>query len=489
MPTFELSIGNGFYESRSLPWSSQRCVNWYPSYAENEALSPVVLFGVPGTEELVSTGDVEFNRGAHVMAEEAYFVNGSTLYKIERGFDANQNETFTAVPKGTIPGSGFVSMDDNGTELCIVIPGVDGYVYNNQSDQLQIISDPGFKANGNSERVTVVDSFFVHHAGKNIFHSEVNNATSYNALDVAEAQADPDRIVATIKYKNQLFVLGRETIEVFRTVPKFPFSFQRINGFFVPIGCIAAFSPIVFNRQLAFLGGGTNERAAVFLGSGQNFVRISTTPIEQKIQTATSKEIANAFTWTYSEDGGIFLGLVVGDLCFVYDAKASALAKRPIWHERRSTRPQLANTQTRWRTNSLVNAYDRILVGDAFSGRIGSLSLDIYEEYGNFIQRRLSTRPLSNEGNPIFIDRIDLTVESGVASDIDDVINMRWSDDGKIFTDKLPAMIGDDGEFGLRQLWQQLGRVPRFRTFEWIYSGRDKSVILKAEATGDAASD
>jgi hypothetical protein len=488
MPTVPISIANGFYESRSLPWSSQRCINWYPSYAENDALSEAAVFGTPGTEELGDTGIVEFNRGSHVMAEVAYFVNGTTLYRLDRTFDANQNEIFTPIALGVIPGAGFVSMDDNGTELCIIIPGVDGFVYNNQSDVFVKITDPGFKANGNSERVLVIDGFFIHISGKNIFHSLVNQATQYNSLDVGKAQADPDRIVSMIKYKNQLFILGRETIEVFSNVVKFPFTFQRINGYFIPTGCIASFSPVIFNKQIAFIGAGTNEKAAIFIGSGQSFDRISTTPIEQKIQASTGEDISKAFSWTYSEDGAIFLGVVVGDNCFVYDAKASRLAGKHIWHERRSTRPELANKQTRWRTNSMVGAYDRILVGDAFSGKIGSLSLNVFEEYGNFIQRRLSVRPLTNQGKNIFIDQVELTVESGVADDDDDVINMRWTDDGKTYVDLLPADLGETGQFELRQYWRQLGHAPRFRTFEWIYSGRDKSVLLKAEAELDSSS-
>jgi hypothetical protein len=495
MAKIPISIANGFYESRSLPWSAQRCINWYPSYAENEALSEAVIFGTPGIQSLTTVANNQSNRGVHVVAEIPYFVNGSTLYRLDRTVDPNSNESFSAVAVGgiggappiSILGSNFVSMDDNGTQLCIVAPGIAGYIYNRETDELVQITDPGFTANGKSERVVVLDGFFTHIAGKNIFHSEVNDGLSYNALDVGQAQADPDLIVSMINYKNQLFVLGRETIEVFANIGKFPFTYQRIPGYFVPLGCFAPFSVTKFDQAFAFLGGATNERPGVFWGAAQTFRRISTTPIEQKIQTASSEEIEKAFTWEYSESGAIFLGLVIGNFCFVYDSNASRLAQRSIWHERTSTITELTNNEFRWRVNAVAKAYDRILVADSQDGRIGSISLDVFDEYGAFIQRRLTTRPLASNDS-LFVDEIELTTESGVTTVPDNVIQMRYSVDNKIFNNPIPALIGTTGQYTLRQYWRRLGRMERWVTFEWQYSGRDKSVLLKAEVTGDVAS-
>lgn len=485
----EVSIANGIGESRSRPYSDQRCIGWYPSYAQNSALSEAAIFGTPGTD-LITTAAVntEIGRGFHVINKIPYAVNGTTLYRINRTFDVNQNETFSTTVIGTIPGAGFVSMADNGVQLQIIIPGVSGFIYNVETDTFSQITDAGFTANGKAEDTVFVDGYFVHKSGKKIFHSEVNNGLSYNSLDVGSAQADPDEIVALVVYKNQLMALGSETIEVFSNVSKFPFTFQRISGYFIPIGCFSAFSPVNFNRQLAFIGGSDKEKAQVFLGSGQNFERISTTSIEQKIQKATDTQVSEAFTWTYSEDGAVFLGIVVADNCYVYDANASALAQKHIWHERRSTRAELNNTQFRWRPNHIVSAYGRILVNDAFNSNFGSISLDTFSEYGVFIKRTLSTQPLTNQGENLFINEVELTMESGVTTDTDNVIELSWSDDNQVYEDPMPADIGESGNYTLRQYWRRLGYSPRFRTFELTYSGKDKSVLLKMEIKLDTSS-
>ena len=205
MPKIPLSIANGFYESRSLPFSAQRCVGWYPSYAENDALSEAAIFGTPGTE-LIAQAPIttEFGRGGEVIGGIPYFVNGTTLYRLERAFDANQNEVFNLISIGIIPGSGFVSMSSNGFELCIVVPKNSGYIYNVSTDDFQQIIDPGFTASGKSERVVFVDGYFVHVAGKNIFHSLLNQGLEYNSLDVGQAQADPDDIISSIVYSTGL---------------------------------------------------------------------------------------------------------------------------------------------------------------------------------------------------------------------------------------------------------------------------------------------
>ena len=484
-------ITNGFYENDSLPFSAQRCINWYPNYTENAALAPALLYGVPGQTEIADTGTLEFNRGAHVMAQVAYFVNGETLYQLERTVTPS-GDVFNAIPKGTVIGSERVSMSDNGTQLCIVVPKKRGYIYNKDTDVFEEITDPDFTANGKSERVVFVDGYFVHIAGSIIFHSELNDGLSYNALDFGTAEADPDPIVSSFVLKNQLFILGLETIEVFANVGKFPFTFQRIPGFFQSIGCFARFSAVLVNNLLAFVGGSTNEKIGVFIGAGNNFQRISTTPIEQKLQTLPEEDIRKIFCWSYSEGGSIFLGVsTTGDeFTFVYDFKASQIAGRPIWHERSSLfTPN--NSDIRWRPNSVIKAYERILVGDSASGKIGELDRKVYDEYGNRILRRIRTQPLANKSERIFCDEIELTINSGATTDenADPQIRMQYSDDAINYKGERFASMGKQGQYDRRVFWRRLGNIPRFRVWEFLMTDQTDPTVIKSEIRFDAVAE
>ena len=74
MPIVNIPIGQGFYESESLPISAQQCINLYPSTPETATITQSNVFGTPGLEEIEDAGDPNTNRGAHVFMEIPYFV-------------------------------------------------------------------------------------------------------------------------------------------------------------------------------------------------------------------------------------------------------------------------------------------------------------------------------------------------------------------------------------------------------------------------------
>lgn len=141
MPKVVLPIANGYYESDSLPISAQECTNFYPNIAQAPALNQETLFGTPGLVEVARASDLDSNRGAHEMNGVPYFVIGDSLYSMA--------DDFVLTNRGTISGTGRVSMADNGTQMLILDPGGDGFIYNHTTTTLTQITDPDFTANGN----------------------------------------------------------------------------------------------------------------------------------------------------------------------------------------------------------------------------------------------------------------------------------------------------------------------------------------------------
>ena len=62
------------------------------------------------------------------------------------------------------------------------------------------------------------------------------SGTPYDPLDFSDATADPDQIRALAAYRNQLYVIGSETTEVFRNIGRSPSPFQRISGAVIDVG-------------------------------------------------------------------------------------------------------------------------------------------------------------------------------------------------------------------------------------------------------------
>ena len=478
MATVPIPIANGFYESNSLPISAQECVNWYPNIVQTAGLEQETLFGGAGITQLTTTGEVQqANRGAHVKAGIPYFVNGETLYRLNRTVGAGGVETFDTTALGTISGNDRVSMADNGSQLMILVPGGDGYIYDEDAGTpFQTITDPDFKANGNPQYVVFVDSYFaVSTDTKKWIISASNDGTTWSALDFGSAESDPDVIVAPVVFRNQLFMTGSETTEAFQNLPNgagFPFVRSNI---FLDKGCYAPLTLIAVNSTFMMLGGGTNESPAIWQFVGSTFQKISTTAIDSVLTSFSDSEIEEAFSYAYAKNGAYFVGFTVGDRTF----EINTITNR--WNERSS---QINNQRDRWRVNSLVTAYGRVLVGDYLDGRIGELSSDVYTEYEEPIRRIISTQPFANQGMSVRVPSIELTVESGVGNsdEPDPQISMEISDDAKIFKYARTRSMGKIGEYNRRAVWYRNGTFSRFRVFRWELSDPVKPTIIKAEA-------
>jgi len=470
-----LPITNGLYVSPSLPLSAQECLNWYPNISEAPALSAENLYGTPGLVELVSSGTIEEqNRGMHEMAGIAYAVNGDTLYKIVETITLGV-ASYSLTSLGTITGTARVSMADNGTQLMILVPGGDGFIYNHVTNTFAQITDTDFDANGNPQFVVFVDSYFVCTTDtKKFICSAPNDGLSYNALDFGTAESDPDVTVAPIVFKNQLFISGSQTIEAFQNVGGTDFPFQR-TGLFLQKGVYSPYSLINAQDTFVFVGGGDNEGPSIWALSGNDTAKISTTPIDNLLQDLTLSQLESIYAWAYSQNGAYFIGFTLPATTIVFDLTS----KR--WHERRSL---LDDELSQYRITAICKAYNQILCGDFIDGRIGRIDPLVYTEYGNTIIRRVATQPFQNNLKAIFVPSIELTVESGVgnAAVTDPVITMDRSKDGKTWSDSRSRAIGKIGEYNKRAIWRKNGRVSRFEIFRFTLTDAVKPVILQLNA-------
>lgn len=483
MPVVTIPISNGFYESDSLSISNQECVNWYPNIPQVEgALSPGTLFGGSGIEQILTTGAFkQVNRGGHTKDGKPYQLNGETLVRIDNSFDSEGIETFTTVALGTIPGEDRVSMADNGTQLMVLVPGGKGYIIDESAGTPFLeITDSDFIANGAPQLVVFIDSFFVCNTdSKKFIKSAANDGNNWNALDFGSAESDPDKISSLHVFNNKLYIAGSETIEEQQNLGLGGFPFQR-TGFFLDKGVFAPFSMISSNNTFMWIGGGENESPAIWALTGNSAKKVSTTAIDAALQDFTQAEIEAAFAYSYAQNGAYFVGFSLPTRTFEYNTMTGK------WNERKS---QIINSKgltetVRWRVNSVITAYNRILCGDSQDGRIGSIEVDTYTEYGEEIIRSASFQPLSSLGNSISVSMMEATFESGVGdlNVLNPQIRLETSKDGRSFNDELSRSLGSIGEFNKRQIWYRLGRFPRMAVFKFTMSDPVKPVFIKLEA-------
>lgn len=476
MPRVEIPIATGFYEDGSRPIAAQQCINWIPVVPQTNALSISQLKGTPGLTQFATNGTFN-NRGAHVMDSIAFFVNGNSLFRV--------NSDGTSNNLGTITGTGRVSMADNGVQLCIIVPGVTGFIFTQSPDTLTTITDADFFSLGPSNQVGYKDGFFVHIAKDKFFISALNDGLTYGALDFGTAEVDPDDNTAVHVNRNVLYIAGNETIEPFQNVGGSGFPFLRIPGGVVQKGVKAKFSIVDFDNSFVFLGGGVNEQPSIWRFTGSSAVKIATEAIDNVISQETDQQLQDVFATVHALDGSFFVCFHFSDSVFCYDATASARLGKPVWHERQSRNDQ--GVQTKWRAASIIQAYGKTLVGDILGAKIGEIDRTARTEYGTLIDRDVSTGPLQNDGLNFFINQLEITTESGVGNTVDpgqdSLITMSMSvDGGNTFGNELSRSLGKIGEYDQRQIWRRLGRVPRFAMFKFSISDEVTPVIIKLEA-------
>ena len=476
MKPTQLPLDIGYYESDSSPLASQNCINLYPNNPSTKgALATGTLFRTPGIEALPSLG-VAPGRGFHKFHKEQllFSVNGTNLY--------SQPSGFTATNRGTIAGTSRVSMADNGVTLCIIVPDGNGYFYNIAAATLETISDAAFLSFGQTTSVTLKDGRFIYTTDDEFFMGSLstdNNGKDFDALDFEDAEVKSDPIVRGITIKNELYIMGSETIELYQNVAGAAFPFVRIQGATIDKGVTSRFGVIEFDNSFLFLGNGEKESPAIWRGDSGMANKISTTAIDAAIQKYTADELSSVFAWAYTQDGATFAGFTFPEETFVYDATASGLQGRPIWHQRETN-------GSRWRVNDVVTVFGDIVVSDNEDGRIGRLSRSTTTEYGAAIHREATGMVLNNDSTSFRVTNVELSVTSGSSevTGVERTVELQYSrNGGRTFTSAGTRVLGRPGSYLIRQIWRRLGRVPYSLMLRFVSDDLGTAEFNRLDAT------
>jgi len=483
-----LDICTGSYTSESVPFNSQRCINLIPISPQAASLTDKALFGTPGIKAWTTAQGI--NRGGILAKGIPYKVNGTSLFSFD--------DVGLATNHGSVFGTGRVSMATNTTvdgvtKIAIVVPGFASYVFDSSLGTVVKITDPDFQV---ADTVSFKDGYYIFTAsnGFQFFVSDLNDPTSFNSLFTGTAEIDPDLIVATIVNHNELFVFGTETGELFQNIGGTGFPFQRIPGANVQKGLHARFGLIAFDNSFVFLGGGKNEKSAIWMISGSSAaVKVSTAAIDHAIQKFTKAEISESFAMTYAKNGNFFAiftfeSNVIASKTFVYNATTSAMAG-PTWHELQS-----GVSDNRSRIQSITQAYGKLLVGDQNTNNIGELDDNTFSEYGDAKIYEKTSQPFRALDQSQFWGELEVLMEQGVGlttgQGSDPIIQMSFSDDsGRTYKGPFNRRFGKIGEYGRRSTWRRQGRIPTNRRLRLRMSDPVRCNILGAHVKDELGDD
>lgn len=478
MARTNIPIASGYYVDESPAVSRRDLVNLYPHIPESQAITNASLFGVSGIEEIGEAGVNDFCRGMHSVGDRPFSVMGNSLWELTKPSDF----VFTDLGH-TIEGEDQVFTSDNGYQLCITPPDYNDpqntYIFDVNTNTFSQVSDTDFDgpAGGNC----FSDGYFIFwKKGTNKwFISDLREGLIYNALDFGSAESDPDPISVIAPLRGIIFVFGSETFEQYQNIGGSGFPYQRINSGTYNKGCDAPKSVVEVNNMLVWIGSGANEQPGIWATDGGPPQKISTASIDTIIFRGGIDPIRSAYVIKWAERGHSFVSFTVPGVCtVVYDFATN------LWHRRESLNRE--GVRSPWRVNAMVGAFSTIVVGDAYTGKVGSYNKGVFYEYEDEIQRYFTTPPIDNGGKPFSVNQVQLVCQSGFVPQTgqgsDPIVRMSVSKDGGInYSPEISRKIGKVGEYQTPVTWPCLGRYSRSITLRWDISEPIESVFVKAE--------
>ena len=459
------------YVARSVNAADNRMVNLFPEIVPEGGKEPAFLQRAPGLTTLATVGTGPI-RGMWTYGNYGYAVSGNTLYQID--------SSWNATAKGTVGGTGPVSMADNGTQLFIAA-NPQGYIYNANTDVFQQITDPDFPGAGT---VGYIDGYFVFNepGTQKIWVTSLLDGLSVDPLEFASAEGNPDNVVAIFVDHREVWVFGTNSTEVWYDAGLLDFPLTRIQGAFNELGCAAPYSVAKMDNQVYWLGKDARGQGIVYKAAGYIGQRVSTHAIEWQMQEYA--DISDATGYTYQQDGHSFyvLNFPSANTTWVYDVATGA------WHERAS----LTNGNfNRHRASSQMFFNSTTVVGDYQNGKIYEFDLNVYADDGAPQKWLRSWRALPTGANNLartIQHSMQLDCETGVGLNTGQGSNpqvmLRWSDDGgHTWSNEHWKSMGQIGRSGYRTIWRRLGATLKIRDRVYEASGTDpvRIYIMGAE--------
>ena len=457
----KVPLTGGSNAGRSTNISPEVCRNWFYEATGNGDS----LVSTHGSTVLVTpaTGEV---RGGIEYNGLAYFVVGNTLYEI--------NSAGTATSRGTLNTStGRVTMDHNGVrsgenQQIFIADGSQWYIYDNSTSTLTGYTTDDGSGSLSPEFVTYLDGYFAFNdSGTDRFYiTNLNDGTTVGADDFATAESNPDKLVALISNRRDLFLFGERTLEVWYNAGDPDNTFQRYQGGSSEIGCAAGHTVKRFDNTIAWLTKNERgDRLVAAMGEGFSPSYISTPEVNYRLSTYTT--YSDAFAYVYQHEGHEFYCLTFPShkVTEVYDASTQK------WHQRGHTIGGIFPNRERY--NCHVFAFGKHLFGDYLDGKIYQLDTSVGTINGTAIPRERITPILTDEEKRIRISEFQLDMEEGIGDPNVSTDTTMWlsysKDGGHLYTDEVSRDMGDAGEYSKRVIWRRLGEARNwiFRLRTW----------------------
>ena len=450
----QIGLLSGVVSNTKADWRTSYPVNYIP-VPKDTGVSQGLLRAAPGLTAL-GAGGSGIDRGGINWNGVCYRVMGTQLERVAA------DGVVTHI--GTISGAGPVALD-YGPDYLQIVGDEKAWLYDGATLTQITDSDLGAVIDG-----LWADGYFMFTDGAYLIVTELNNPFSVDPLKYGSSEADPDRIVGVLRYRNEVYAFNRFTIEVFDNVGGSGFPYQRVASGMIGKGCVGSRAKSLFANTFAWVGSARNEPCSVYVASGGSAVKIATREVEARLKAYTEDELATAEVEARADEVHQHLLIHLPGETLVYDAATSAVAGEPIWFFLSTGIIGADEEPPAYRARHFTWCYGKWVVGDTEDGRIGYLDESVITQYGDVAGGRFDTMMLYNKGRGAIVWSLELVGSTGRAlSDGTPTVFHSYTLDGLSWGQEHTARMGSSGQTGQRVVFRECGsmqniRGERFRT-------------------------
>lgn len=421
-------LGN---QGKSANVNAQKRVNLYAEVQTDPEKNILTLYPTPGLTTFVNFG-LNPIRGIYERGDVLYVVVGTKLYSVNNAGTTTELGTLAAAT------SSRVYFADNGTQIMLV-DGASGYIYNVNTTVFVQITDVDFPG---GVTVTFLNGRFIVNkpSSGQFFISALYDGLTWDSLDYATAESDPDNLVRVIADGGSLVLFGDKTIEIWGDNGAADFPMARIGSSAIEWGLAARASLCKYIDSLIFLRKNRLGQIQVCVQSGLSAQAVSTPEMDYNFSQYTTTSDATGFAYMVSGHPMYQINFPTANESWLYDGQSKSWSK-----------VQYGNSG-RHRAEMQVQLLSKNYVTDYENGKLYRFQEGVYTDDGATIVREFVGRHQS-VGNNINYSTMWLEMEAGVGLNL-----------GQGVTPKLMMQTSKDGghEWGA-EVWRDIGAMGKYK--------------------------
>lgn len=294
---------------------------------------------------------------------------------------------------GDVGGSSPVRMAYSFDRLAIAS---DGLLFYWDGATLTEVTDPDL---GLAKDLAWIDGYFVTTDGEFVIVTELLDPTQVDPIKYGSAEADPDPVTGVEVLNEELYAIGRNSIQVFRNVGGLGFPFQVIKGATVPYGCISAYAKCRVLDSIAFVGGAREEPLGVFVLANGTALRISDGEVDDLLE-GVPESLIELEARRFGDDVHLVLHTPNASAMLILETASDLGGK--IWTILHSGR------LGPYRPRHVLWDGTRHVCGDLQSGALGVMTRDVSSHFGVPTEWRFDAGLLFNDGRAFIMQEVEL---------------------------------------------------------------------------------